>query len=66
VLKNVDFSMHGEEKKKNQKIQKTKQKKEKENRQNDKSVKNSFFFINQSIVLCSSHKEQHSTKDENK
>jgi hypothetical protein len=51
--------------KKNQKVQTPKQKREREReRQTDKRVKNSFFFINQ--ILYSSHKEQHSTKDENK
>jgi hypothetical protein len=65
VLKNVNFSMLFGRIKKNQKVQTPKQKREREReRQTDKRVKNSFFFINQ--ILYSSHKEQHSTKDENK
>ena len=71
VLKNVEFfdaCVDGGRIKKNfQKVQtntKTEERK-RERRQTDKRVKNSFF-ITQSIVLCSSHKEQHSTKDENK
>ena len=58
----LNFSMHvWKNKKKISKSLNTKTEERKRERQTDKRVKNSFF-INQSIVLCSSHKEQHSTK----
>jgi len=65
VEKYVNFSMLGRIKKNSKSLNTKTEERKRERRQTDKRVKNSFL-ITQSIVLCSSHKEQHSTKDENK